>query len=218
MGDDIAAEEFEAWYTPSEALTLLSPSMGQAAAVATLSRRVGAGVIQLVAATYVASTNGRETDRGTRLIVPPELWETPRAMLATTFWASGDLTMIADNMPTGYFKRGHVTKYFGSRFQPDGVRALMPRDIVRLADGGTSAQVPSKATETDDPKPPVSRADLKRWADVFLAVHADKVTEALAVQSAKAMFPNHAVSRDKVRELLPSRRPGRPASRGETRE
>jgi hypothetical protein len=198
---------------------MLRPSMGDGA-IATLARRAGAGVIRLVAATYVSTKNGIERERGSLLAVPPELWETPKAIMATTFWVSGDITMMSDFMPSGHYQSGGVTKYFGARFHPDGVLALMPRETVRLM--GRAPEPPlqpeQQAAEAEDKRPPVPQAKLALWAKVFLGVHGDQVTESFAWRSAKAMFPDSAVSRQRVRELLPPRKPGRPAYRDKSGE
>jgi hypothetical protein len=58
-------------------------------------------------------------------------------------------------------------------------------------------------------KPPLSNEALKAWHVAFLLAYPTG-SKQLAEQSAKACFPNHIVSRDRVRELFPDASMGRP--------
>ncbi len=141
----------------------------------------------------------------------PAVWSGWAHDLDNDFWLTGDTTVpwgIDDDYelsPTG-------KQLFDVRFDPEGLRQMGATGLPAAPSADQSTGV------GEGPRPAVSQADLDRWAVVFLGVHGESVTEALALQSARAMFPDRAVSRDRVRALLPARKPGRPTNRGKIGE
>jgi hypothetical protein len=127
------------------------------------------------------------------------------------FWASGDTRVPIDSVDG--IMPGYEYSLMDVRFDPDGLREM---GAVGLPDGN-EMQAEASA-ESSEIRKPVAAADLERWAQVALGVHGESLTEGLALRSARAMFPDHAVSRDRVRALLPARKPGRPVTRGKIGE
>jgi hypothetical protein len=208
MGDanaTVTLEQFLALtVSPGQAIDLLgSAGWNVFVAKRELTKRLETGLVEAYAETVVISSAYGQS----------ETREFPG--LSPNFWKEADLSYDADFWLTGQIDSG-VNIAFGVRFKPESIRRIIP-----LQQTATIAESPQDSTQTINEiakAKPVSAADLEKWAKVFLTVHGDNPTEALALRSAKAMFPDSAISRDRVRALLPPRKPGRPASRGKSGE
>lgn len=117
------------------------------------------------------------------------------------FW-NYDIKADSDFWDTGYHERGFPTKGYG--FLPDNWIRLY---AVRFWFNTQDADTPQEQVDTD--RPAVPRSDLARWHEVFKAVHPDAV-EAFAMRSAEAMFPDHRVPRQWVRDLRGPQKRGKP--------
>jgi hypothetical protein len=90
------------------------------------------------------------------------------------------------------------TEAFGVRFNPEDIDHEFPRP----------AEDPAvKADEIA--KPRIGDEPLAGWAELFKRCYPSADQE-LALASARGMFPDKHVSRDRVRALIPARKPGRP--------
>lgn len=204
----LAPEEFADWLTPQESIDMLKGSLGAVVAKGAIVTRLRSGIMRGAAETCVVYTNGRLTEKGGITVLQRDDWQPTNLRPIDPFWVSGDFHFDRPDDRTGPYRKIILIEFFDVRFDPEGIRALLPPKR------SGSASLP----EGPDRRAPVSKSDLERWATVFLAVHKDAFTEATALQSASAMFPNSAVSRQRVRDLLPPRKPGRPASRQESGE
>lgn len=197
---------------PSKALDLLR-HMSRAQAGAAILTRLGSGIVLSWCDHLVIHQAGREIAREVGADIASEFWRLSEKDGTSAFWGSSDLTVHLSGL--GSYNPGKDVQVFGLWFNRSDIEAMLPTAPTAPAAATPDARPPEPAAK---PKPPVSSADLQKWADVFKVVYAGHVTEALAMRSAQAMFPDHAVSRDRVRALLPERKPGRPASREKCRE
>jgi len=209
--DEATLSEFRrGTFSVPEAVSLLT-ALTSSVARATIKKRLESGLILAKAEEIVVWLGSQQKERHALTDIDPSYWLLAELPSYDPFWQTGEVT----------FKRREGRAYsdtlieaFGVRLIDSGVTRLMASLSISLPD----AQASDTSEDNGDARPDVSLADLRRWAEVFVGVYGDRVTEALALRSAKAMFPDSAVSRQRVRELLPSRKPGRPVSRGKNRE
>jgi hypothetical protein len=129
----------------------------------------------------------------------PSTWRGWACLADHDFWETGDITFYEFDV-TGYGGRT-VAHFHDVRFDPGGFHGINPPETGPV-------QSPAQATE----KPTVSKAELAKWHEVFKIVHPD-AAEALALQSAVAMFPEKHVPRQYVRDLRGPQKRGKPSSR-----
>lgn len=143
--------------------------------------------------------------------IPAHHWDHLRAI---TFWESGSAQFRISTTNNFVGTSYEDWACFGIRFDPAGVDALIA-DLPKAstvessrpdATGGTTLE--SKPGQSAD-KRPVSDADLRSWYELYCRVYGNQRPLTHAVESAQGMFPDKAVSRDKVRALFEPRKAGR---------
>lgn len=183
MGE-LSAEAFEDWLPPNEIIDHYIRERDpdpKGRAIAMLCD----GLLRAAAAQLIV--NGK--DLGMALI-PPELWE---------------YIQRSDVWTTGRFRLAF--KLDGKPWSASGYDVRVDRDIQAL---------PARDLATGDIAPPSSAAKkplpekrFKAWLDLFLAANAQP-TEDAARASLNALFPDNTVTRERLRDALPSRPKGRP--------
>lgn len=209
MADDdtVTPEEYGGWIKAEDALGMFGKRPARATMRAIADRLVS-GLLRSAARHWIY----RGKKRVEFAVIPDMAWQWWAYESDPQFWDAGD-TMVPVDHVDGFIPSNWDYHLYGVRFDPEGLREM---GAVGLPDG-EAKRAAAGAETTENPKP-VPAADLERWAQIALAVHGESLTEAFALRSAKAMFPDHAVSRDRVRALLPARKPGRPVTRDKIRE
>jgi len=189
-------EEFAKWLTPQQALNCLPGSWSYDTKVRWIDRRLESGLIRSAA----SASRGKSQQTATVALaaVPPQLWTQFACLAEHDFWKTGDVTFYSST--TGYDRQWSGTLH-DVRFDPAGFQDAVPPE------GGLAS-----ASTQDAEKPTVSRAELAKWHEVFKGVHPE-AAEALALQSAAAMFPDKHVPRQYVRDLRGPQKRGKPPAR-----
>jgi hypothetical protein len=214
MGESDEAEGM--WLTPAQAVAAFQ-NIDWNTAQQTLAIALADGVIEAMASIL------REDDcKAVSKAIPADWWDSWAWWEDETFWATG-LTTFPQYSSAGYGAlRSESRKAYGVKFDAAGL-PLLGAGLVVVAAPALAETVASLAPSeppgllVSKPLKPVSRAELDRFGELMRAVYPE-VTEAMASRIVRAMFPDSAISRDQIRELLPPRRPGRPASRDKIRE
>lgn len=202
---EIKTEEVANWLTPREAIQLLEPSFGTdshsyIAKRALLERLRGP---QIRAAATVAlpfapeQTKSYEIDASdwTNIDEDDLLWTTGDMVFE---WTTG----------SGYYIERHTTRHYRVRLDPVGVRAMLPPE--RLTPAVTSQSSAPDTQPAGEKGPPVAAAHLAAWYEAYRKIYGGTPadTEPNAVASARAMFPGKLVSREAVRKVRGSQKPG----------
>jgi hypothetical protein len=197
----ITAEDIARWLTPSQAVNLVDAAYeNKQLSTRALLDRLRGEMVQAVAAYCVVQLGGGASRRLTIAGVPATHWE--KMFSSDQFWITGQFDCVA--RPQG-FSQLATFRYFDVRFEPEDVRAI----IAHLSIPDT-IQAPSEP-EPAQKGPPVSEAHLQAWFDVYRKVYGGSPGDTLenALKSARGMFHDRFVSRDRVRDLAGGRTPGR---------
>jgi hypothetical protein len=190
----VAADEFASMLTPAD--TIASMPYG-AANYEQLSRELRNGRYVAAAEEIIWTYNG-ETGRDSLAVIPDSIWSIFKPDASSDFWVTG---YFDTSIPSA---TGAYTYAFGQ-----WMRAFNTRIWVRPS----FVPAPTRGAEADDrARPNVAMGDLQRWHRIFAEVHPD-APEALALQSAAAMFPDNRVPRQWVRDLRGPQKRGKPTSR-----
>ncbi len=199
MGVDMPAvepQEFESWVRPQDLLARLS-ALPRDAVKDGIAHRIQDGRIR------TAARQGTTPRRGSFDLeqVHVSIWKQWAFSADHAFWSIGDSVL--------YYQGGRAARLYGVRLHPGDIEESLQDMMVSpaSAEKGVVSEGPATA------RPAVSQADLDRWAKLFVQLYDGQITEARAILSARSMFPGHAISRDRVRALLPARPVGRPATR-----
>lgn len=205
QSDTIPAGEFESWFTPPQALAALREGISDYGrrAVA-LTERAAADLLVVAAETYRRTEDGTSVNRG-HWVIPAKIWEHCAPSTYDDFWETGQFHITERRSHGGDIK----VSYFGVRFDPVGVRSLMTASGIPPAEptADQAADVPEESDRRKLPRLPEEH--LRKWHALFIAAHPDG-TVTLAQRSVEGMFPNHHIARDRIRELFPDARRGRP--------
>jgi hypothetical protein len=214
---EISPEEFATWTPVSEAVSALAEVYSSGLmARSTIVDRLAAGLLFAATDTYITYSNGRETHRGGPARIPAGYWNGSHKSFQHEFWTNGHVEF---DLSESRYSTAKTTSCFDLRFHPEGLAKIIPvvtksgEEPVSPSGGQLSD---SEGTSVSQPKKPLSQADLDKFGKLLLGLYPE-VTEAFARRAASAMFTDSAISRERIRELLPPRRPGRPASGGKGR-
>jgi hypothetical protein len=170
--------------------------------VTQVHRELKSSRVQAVCHEAISFINGKQ-ERVPHAILDSWVWRVEVPAPDDGFWETGYFRiLVPENMGRTSW-RGEI-EFFGTRFWPDGLP------------GGADNPLPS--TDRQEPgsddtlKPDVSKADLERWHEVFSGIHPNTV-EDFAIRSARAMFPDNKVSRQRVRDLRGPQKRGKPTNR-----
>ena len=202
----IAAEEIAAWLSPSAALEMLR-SLDRRTAKLAILNRLQHGLIRSGAQT--ATFQGQSY---IRVPLDPDMWENAESgIVVSALWQTGDITIQMPITSPAYGRQSFPLALFDVRFDPVGIKALMPG-----AESVAMQQPNSESPQTNEPEtqkgPSVSDEHLRAWFELYQkAYQGSQDTLANAHQSAVGMFPGKFVSRERVRQLCAGRKPGRKA-------
>lgn len=197
MADDVLTDqEFEAWLTPSAALTLLTAAFKPEDAKILISERLYAGVITAITPTFSRSQGGvPPVVSSKRSIIPAHHFDDLET--DEDFWRLGQTKFYM----TGSRIEGATITFrcFDVRLEPLPIQALLPTATTNPKTK-IGEKIVGPVPELN--APPVSDSHLQAWYDLYSKVYTGPSdTEAMAMTSAEGMFQGKSVSRDKVRKL-----------------
>jgi hypothetical protein len=207
MGDESersVEDVFYSWRAPRQALEDIKELGSVFDARAEILARCRSGLLEAGAATFVRrGQSGEKTAKF--VVVPTSVWRDHAPGMNDDFWKSGTLSWYSEkyNSDSSY-------SLFGVRFKPADLA------IIRT-DAGLDVQPeniapessPTEKRKTRHGLPGVREALLQRWYELFLEAYPGG-SKSLAEQSARGMFPDHSVDRQKVRDLFGPGSKGRP--------
>jgi hypothetical protein len=203
----LSVEEFERWVPIPDALAVLDKHWTPHVSRETLWRYLQLGKLVARAESMVF--------RGTDVAfaqIPEALWKSEPPEY-TSFWLNGMYETFARDLN----EQQVLVTFFRVRVDPAGLARMVPQPaVVRTRESEPSKRKPPKSKPPKQEKPVVPRADLARWHEVFRQVH-PHASEALAMRSATAMFPDHHIPRQNVRDLRGPQRVKKSSNHGERR-
>ena len=213
----------------------VSEAIGDSRADTSIVERLRGGVIMAVAKQASFELRGKVQPPSHFVLIPPEHWGVWQSDSESDLWGAGDIRVYVEVMPDLHIavlggSYSMIVRYFGIRFDPAEIEAMIPRwarggqlappsadnaeqTIQTIADGD-----PEPETLVSDARkgPPVSEALLREWYELYSKAYAGPAdTEKMALASATGMFPTKSVSRSKVRELRGERKRGQPSAKVE---
>jgi hypothetical protein len=197
MASGVSAQEFENWMRPKQALALLASEHGTDSNYYTpkhtLLERIRGGVVKAVAR-YSTVDGG---DRKDLVHVHPDEWG--HVSESDIFWTSGDLTYKTKR---DFVRELTSIRHFDVRFESDAVR-----DILSNASKTEQQTQEQPASDDGKEKPPVSAAHLEAWYELYKRIYPTN-TEPHAHKSAQGMFHDKAITRQAIRDLRGTQKPG----------
>lgn len=205
-GDESSSAESDwgRWLTPTQSVRMLAAAWGGGLSFA-LAReeifsRLKNGLLRAVAEDFVAKSYHRENERGKFSDVLQAAWANPSTHLSTQFWQAGNLQVGATGSP-------NEVAFFGIRFDPDQMSKLVDSQKSEDADLINEA-APNTASVRKQDLPLLHDSIARAWMSWYkLQPNSTKLG---AEKSAANMFPNHNLSRDRIRDLFGDVTMGRP--------
>lgn len=205
------APDYAAWIEPSVAYARVHDHFkaGRDGTLRWLGERLKSGLLT----TYCGHFKPKRGAISYGFLIPADVWE-HWAMLASEvmqFWNTGDITL--------YGERGdEIGRFFEVRFDPELLPKAKPQ--FDLSHAVRSNAVPVDTTDFGSSKLP-RKQDLPQlpepvalaWAAWFSGSSSNP-TQTAAEQSASNMFPNHNLSRDRIRDLIAPAKQGRRSKSG----
>ena len=188
---------YETWVPAQAALAMLAPGLDERDAAQLIVGRLRVGMVG--AAALRALFDSGQPER--LAIIPAATWQYASDSHLDLLWSGGDTKI---HTPYGDYgmPRTLVAQLYGVRFDPAGLRMMMPS-------APPIQQDEPEAIRPDQKLPKVEFEHLELWYAAFKAAYPE-ASEPLALQSARGMFPGKAVDREWVRSLRGKLQPGRP--------
>lgn len=190
----VSEAEFATWLSPPFALQVLRDGgLERTTAVSRIVDRASEGLIAAQAQTIKKRASGRDS-QAEHVLIPPAWWPLTHVLHAwDEFWSTGDCSLQVHNYPSNI-----TYKLFGVRFEPGGVRSILPAAPVAQA---VEVVAPPRLLSGPNELPKVSRAALRAWYSQFAERNPDAV-EREVIAAAEAHFPKFRVSRQPIRDLI----------------
>jgi hypothetical protein len=212
------------WLNPRDTEERLGEVIKNGALVVpTLLNRVRAGLIQ-TAAMYSVWENPDRFDQSSSdkpVLIPAEHWAFYHHLEIEDQYALWDTGDICFEMGTNEGFDTVSVRYFGVRFDPAGIEEMIASAAPTRPRISHPAPSPlaflEQLTRREQPEPeepqvgpPVSPEHLRAWFELYQRAYSGAAdTEANALASARGMFPDKMVSRERIRELRGSQKRGR---------
>jgi hypothetical protein len=196
----ISADEFRRWLTPRQALKLLGNQWIREVCQNTILRMLAHKQLDARAGTMVLVDYGDRDQMQHRVLVPSAVWGSGTPDYRSYFWDNGLF-----DFKLGDSRSSREFSCFDVRFDPDVIHGLLEHSPEALATEAQSGQ-PRK---TRHGLPALKDEALERWYELFLSAYPNG-SKTLAEASARGMFPDHSVDRQKVRDLFGPGKMGRP--------
>lgn len=173
MADDapsITAEELATWLTPREALTVLEKAFSAAIATEALLDRARGGIIKAAAQHLALETGGKAAGLVPTVLIAKDFWTyfPDTAAERARFWATGDVRFylgVQDRLHGYGYGDEKAVNCFGIRFEPTGVRGLLPTTPSPGSVLSVPPATPSPPTEATNKG---GRPPLPFWEDLWI--------------------------------------------------
>jgi hypothetical protein len=213
MAGEFTEKDLSGWMPVSEAIKLAEAAYGDFA----LAANTLAGRLKIAAIRAGAEYSGIEgAGKLTGVVeIAAQHWGLLRSPThAVDFWRTGELLLLipsrVDVMGVPYGP-GDYVRYLGVRIEPIAFRALLagaPNPPAPAA--ATPSAPPKESDEGDAAKPRIQDDWLTAWAELFNRFYSHEDAE-FALKSARGMFHDKRVARDRVRPLVQRPRGRRPS-------
>ena len=135
--------------------------------------------------------------------IDPRWWREAEALEGdkNVLWQFGetDLLVVSPGRTSGY-----LVHFYAIRFEWGAFREVVPKpsqaDETNQAYSSEEVPASEDRSEPRDNRPRLGDDPLGEWWTIF-SKHNLNATEAQAIASARAMFSNHSIARDRIREL-----------------
>jgi hypothetical protein len=212
----MTADNLATWLTPRQALEVLSVAFTISVASDSIMERLRGGLISSVAANSSWESDKITTEPTSMVSIPASHWHYAPTDQASVnrLWYAGDVRFFLGTS-NGRYAKSRAIRYFGIKFDPVGVRALLPPATTKSEQAEELPEASStRALDTEEAPaskgPRVSEENLKAWYAVYQRTYlGPSDTLENAYQSARGMFPGKFVARDRVRKLCEGRKRGR---------
>jgi hypothetical protein len=209
------AERYKGWLTPKRAIETLKPAYDYAFAKTDLYAKLKAGLL----VSYAAKIYGANDYEVTHVEISASVWREVDSLrlVGCHFWETGNFITEIHVGNMGISLDG--INYIGVRFDPEGIKAIL--DEHGISSTSPIAEMPTQEIASDQSSPPANAvpketrpkaepAHLKAWFDAYQSVYSETDLNTLdfAWESAKGMFPDKWVIRDRVHEMFSDRKPG----------
>lgn len=204
----IPADEFAKWVPVRDAYLALSNHFGDTAlARSTLLRRLMTGVLISAAKIAIRHPDGDPAKRKL-LLIKPDFWRIIPAGRESVLWTTSEVDV--DLRPDGHYRDladEDMISYIGIRFDRDGLNDIHPLfedESASISDGDAN---PSMGKRRQD-LPMLPETIAQAWMAWFKSQPSP--SKERAEKAALHMFPNHNLSRDRIRDLFGESSLGRP--------
>lgn len=171
MGDATAftAEELATWLTPRDALTLVSKVFGPEMAEDAIIERLQGGIIRAAAESASWERNDSVSNPRPHILISSSHWVhlSRTESVRKRFWTTGDIRIFIGH-DGGTQEYPTTVRYFAVRFDPVGVRTLIPAGWSESSISDANAR-----TAAGDGAAPVNKGGrpLKAfWDDLWVAI------------------------------------------------
>jgi hypothetical protein len=197
-------QDDDKWLSPKEALEIARRCYGNDAAKVFIER-LRANFFPAVTSRWSDASDGRDpivSDERTG--IPAGFWMDLQD--ESVFWNAGDARFASYDPLDG----ARIVRCTGIVFLERHITEQFPAPLPARTPLLASPPIPaSTKQEPEQTGPRVSEAALKAWHAAYASAYKEaEQTEAHAVQSAKGMFHDKTVARDRVRALLGARKRG----------
>ena len=181
-----------AWMSPRDALKLCyAEGWDWSTTVATIGTRMKSGLIDTMAR-HVAQPG---KDRLEYVLLKHEFWRDYWSPTSDhDFWKTGDIE-IRGGRVTGYGDDRVKVSFFGVKFDPDAIRAMLP------ATGESTLPTPQREIAVEDRQRQLASGDAEKFSRAILAGWPD-ATEEWAREKALLFYPEHKIPRDWFRDIF----------------
>lgn len=197
-------EEFNTWLHPGEALDRLKGDSGNRKKAILAQLREGLVVAVARTGPPEKSTTGQLPFQR----VPATDWKLFDEG-TDYFWETGHIEFDMYGADGAYGGLTGRRSFFHVRFDPVGFPEIAPTK----ADDAAEESGPKSGLK------PIPEPELRRFAQLYIGIWAEKVTDGRAHEACRAMYPEYSVARDRVRAMLRelghTGKRGNPSFRGE---
>ena len=200
----LTEEEFASWIPIRKAIGQPVEIGGLEPAKQEIWSRLRAGILRSGAENWTINPNDPP---GGVIEVEQDRWGSLQ-VVTDSWWQTGRVTLWRDEgnrTGHGYRRPTSAVEYFGMRVDPEGLMKFTGRPVP------TTLKHAASDLASEEGKPRIRDDWLADWAALFNKLYPDKDAD-FAWRSAKGMFPDKSVSRDRVRPLVPRSR-GRPSQK-----
>jgi hypothetical protein len=206
MADALSPEEFDQWEPVPAAYNRLGEIIGHSEIRAEILQRLSLGELLGSARRMAIEHASGERASGEYRVLPASLWKNAIITYDDNIWATGSHTFVS----SPHSRHGQKVSCTGIRLDPAGLQQLLvDAGIDHKGAQQEEAESGAEVRKTRHGLPALRDSLLTEWHALFLKAYPNGA-KSLAEQSASGMFPGHSVDRQKVRDLFPAAKRGRP--------